>query len=216
MYWGAAFGQASPPSGESHKYRTIFTVAGGAGGFAVGLFAGLAVFDDATNSDRKVWTTAILAAIGGSIGGYFLGRAWDRPARERVSHGWLLNSSKVWYSLNGLVRGLIKSRGQCKVQTAKSCQLFVWQPRRLPSTKRTFQLRPLIPITSIWSLPFEECKWLPTEPLFETSGLCEHQDGGPNEHDASRLSAVSFLLVSCCQRLLVPRYAATRLPTSNQ
>lgn len=75
----SAFGQqSSPPSGESHRYRTILTLAGGGGGFAVGLFAGLAVFDDATNSDRKVWTTAILAGIGGSIGGYFLGRALDR------------------------------------------------------------------------------------------------------------------------------------------
>jgi hypothetical protein len=75
----SAFGQqSSPPSGESHKYRTILTLAGGGGGFAVGLFAGLAVFDDATNSDRKVWTTATLAGIGGSIGGYFLGRSLDR------------------------------------------------------------------------------------------------------------------------------------------
>jgi hypothetical protein len=75
----SAFGQqSSPPSGESHKYRTILTLAGGGGGFAIGLFAGLAVFDDATNSDRKVWTTAILAGIGGSIGGYFLGRSLDR------------------------------------------------------------------------------------------------------------------------------------------
>ena len=54
----SAFGQqSSRPSGESHKYRTIVTLAGGGGGFAAGLFAGLAVFDDATNSDRKVWTT---------------------------------------------------------------------------------------------------------------------------------------------------------------
>jgi hypothetical protein len=107
---------------------------------------------------------------------------------------------------SSLVRGLIRSRGQCKVQTSKSCQLFVWPQSRLHSTKRAFQVLPLIPITSIWSCP-EECKWLPTEPLFETSDL-EHQDGGPSKHDASRLSAVSFLLVSC-QRLLVPRYAAT-------
>lgn len=83
----SAFGQqSSPPSGESHKYRTILTLAGGGGGFAVGLFAGLAVLDDATNSDRKVWTTAILAGIGGGIGGYFLGRALDR--RKGTSVTW--------------------------------------------------------------------------------------------------------------------------------
>ena len=80
--------QSSPPSRESHKYRTLLTLAGG-GGFAVGLFAGLAVFDDATNSDRKVWTTAILTGIGGSIGGYFLGRALDpaQQGNERYTDG---------------------------------------------------------------------------------------------------------------------------------
>jgi hypothetical protein len=78
----SAFGQqSSAPSGEPHKHRTILTLAGGGGGFAVGLFAGLAVFDDATNSDRKVWTTAILAGVGGAIGGYFLGRALDRRSK---------------------------------------------------------------------------------------------------------------------------------------
>jgi len=78
----SAFGQQSSPlSGESHKYRTILTLAGGGGGFAVGLFAGLAAFDDATNSDRKVWTTAILAGVGGALWGYFLGRALDRRSK---------------------------------------------------------------------------------------------------------------------------------------
>src|SRR5690349_9605527 len=39
----SAFGQqSSPPSGESHRYRTILTLVGGGGGFAGGLFAGLA------------------------------------------------------------------------------------------------------------------------------------------------------------------------------
>src|SRR5262245_40845248 len=74
--------QSSSPSGESHKHRTILTLAGGGGGFAVGLFAGLAAFDDATNSDHKVWTTAILAGVGGAVGGYFLGRALDKRGKS--------------------------------------------------------------------------------------------------------------------------------------
>jgi hypothetical protein len=83
---GWAFGQQpAPKSGESHKYRTIFTLAGGGGGFAVGAFAGLAAFDDAINSDRKVWTTAALSAVGGAVGGYFLGRALDK--RHKKIHG---------------------------------------------------------------------------------------------------------------------------------
>ncbi|MCI0349236.1 MAG: hypothetical protein L0Z53_07420 [Acidobacteriales bacterium] len=79
----SAFGQQpASKSTESHKYRTIFTIAGGGGGFAVGVFAGLAAFDDAINSDRKVWTTAILSAAGGAVGGYFLGRALDKRHKK--------------------------------------------------------------------------------------------------------------------------------------
>ena len=70
-------------TGESHKYRTIFTLAGAGGGFTVGVFAGLAKFDDAINSDRKVWTTAIVGAGGGAVGGYFLGRILDKR-RDRA------------------------------------------------------------------------------------------------------------------------------------
>jgi hypothetical protein len=76
---GWAFAQqATPKSGESHKYRTILTLAGGGGGFALGLVGGLAAFDDATSSDRKVWATAVISAVGGAVGGYFLGRALDK------------------------------------------------------------------------------------------------------------------------------------------
>jgi hypothetical protein len=82
---GWAFGQQpTTKSGESHKYRTILTFAGGGGGFALGLVGGLAAFDDATNSDRKVWTTAVISGVGGAVGGYFLGRALDRRAKKTI------------------------------------------------------------------------------------------------------------------------------------
>jgi len=80
----AAWAQQSPapapaPNAEhSTRYRTIFTSVGAGGGFALGVFTGLAMFDDSTNSDRKVWTTAIIGAAGGGVGGYFLGRVLDR------------------------------------------------------------------------------------------------------------------------------------------
>jgi len=67
---------------ESHKYRTILTLAGAGGGFALGLFGGLAAFDDATNSDRKVWTTAALSGVGGGVAGYFLGRSLDNGRKK--------------------------------------------------------------------------------------------------------------------------------------
>ena len=80
---GRAFGQQPAPANpESHKYRTILTVAGCGGGFVLGLVGGLAAFDDATNSDRKVWTTAVLSAVGGAVGGYFLGRSLDKRTKK--------------------------------------------------------------------------------------------------------------------------------------
>lgn len=82
-----AMGQQSGTKNvESHRYRTLLTLAGGGGGFAGGLFAGLAAFDDATNSDRKVWTTAALSGVGGAVAGYFIGRALDkRPKKTTVT-----------------------------------------------------------------------------------------------------------------------------------
>ena len=75
---GSAFGQQPASQNESHKNRTVFTLVGAGGGFALGLFTGLAAFDDSVNSDRKVWTTALLSAAGGGVGGYFIGRSLDK------------------------------------------------------------------------------------------------------------------------------------------
>lgn len=76
--WSNTFAQSAPKKEESHKYRTILTLAGGGGAFALGVFVGLNAFDDAVNSDRKLWTTALISAAGGAVGGYFLGRALDK------------------------------------------------------------------------------------------------------------------------------------------
>ena len=75
---GSAYGQQNAPPAESHKNRIVFAVAGAGGGFTLGLLAGLTAFDDSINSDRKVWTTALLSAAGGAVGGYFLGRTLDK------------------------------------------------------------------------------------------------------------------------------------------
>ena len=69
--------------GPSHKYRTILTISGAAGGFASGVCLGLAKFDDAPYAERKVTTTAIIGGVGGAVGGYFLGRVFDRR-RDRA------------------------------------------------------------------------------------------------------------------------------------
>ena len=79
----AVFAQQAPtPGSESHKYRAIGTLAGAGGGFTLGVFAGIGAFDDAINADRKVWTTALIAAAGGAVGGYFLGRAVDKSRKK--------------------------------------------------------------------------------------------------------------------------------------
>ena len=78
---------AQQPGGnieKSSKYRKIFTIAGGGGGFAVGMFAGLAKFDDAVNSEDKVTKSALVGGVGGAVGGYFLGRVLDKR-RDRAN-----------------------------------------------------------------------------------------------------------------------------------
>ena len=84
---GQALAQQPPAiTKTSHKYRTILPIAGAAGGFAVGFYIGFNAFDDAVNSDRKLWTTSILSSAGGAVGGYFIGRVIDNR-RNRISLG---------------------------------------------------------------------------------------------------------------------------------
>jgi hypothetical protein len=77
---GSTLGQQAPSQRqtESTKYRTIFTIAGGGGGFAVGLLAGLAAYDESTYGTRKTWTASLIGATVGAVGGYFLGRYLDK------------------------------------------------------------------------------------------------------------------------------------------
>jgi len=77
---GGVFGQQPqlPGKKETATWRTVGTAAGAGGGFVVGLLIGLSKYDDAINSDRKVWTAAIAGAAAGAVGGYFAGRAIDK------------------------------------------------------------------------------------------------------------------------------------------
>jgi hypothetical protein len=94
--------QQSPKTTESHKYRTLLTLAGGGGGLALGFFIGFSAFDDAVNSDRKVWTTAAISAAGGAVGGYFLGRHLDQRGKKTGAKR----------ATDELYRALIESRRQ--------------------------------------------------------------------------------------------------------
>ena len=73
---------ASPPGKSSVAKRVTWTVIGAAAGFGLGAWFGLHKFDDATNSDRKVWTSALLGAAAGGIAGGLLSR--DIGAGPRI------------------------------------------------------------------------------------------------------------------------------------
>jgi hypothetical protein len=69
----AADGQ-SQPSSRSNGKRVLWTIVGAAAGFGAGVYLGLNKFDDAVNSDRKVWTTALVGAAAGGVTGAILSR----------------------------------------------------------------------------------------------------------------------------------------------
>jgi hypothetical protein len=52
----------------------VWTSVGTAAGFGAGLYLGLVAFDDARNSDRKVWTSAVVGAGVGALAGYLVAR----------------------------------------------------------------------------------------------------------------------------------------------
>ena len=71
---------------QARSLTPIWTIAGAGAGFGLGVWVGLTAFDDSINSDRKVWTTAILSAAAGGILGYLVdrhrGRTGASPAQK--------------------------------------------------------------------------------------------------------------------------------------
>jgi hypothetical protein len=81
----AASAQTAPGTPDSKTRRTtLWTVVGAGAGFGVGIWAGLHVFDDSINSDRKVWTTAIISAAAGGILGHLTSRGRSRSDMRRA------------------------------------------------------------------------------------------------------------------------------------
>ena len=67
-------------SGRSKGKRIAWIALGAGAGFASGVFFGLDWFDDATNSDRKVWLTSISFAAAGAITAALLTRNDKGPS----------------------------------------------------------------------------------------------------------------------------------------
>lgn len=65
---------ATRTTNSSSSKRVVWTFVGIGAGFTAGLFIGLHAFDDAINSDRKVWTSAIVGAAAGGVAAGLLSR----------------------------------------------------------------------------------------------------------------------------------------------
>ena len=69
----------------SGSKRVLWTVVGIGAGFGAGLLIGLNAFDDAIDSDRKVWTSALVGAAAGGLAGNLLGKNIGRSPAVRVN-----------------------------------------------------------------------------------------------------------------------------------
>jgi hypothetical protein len=78
----AAQPPTSPPANKSARSTALWTSAGAGAGFGIGLSVGLKKYDDAINSDRKVWTSAVVGAAIGAAGGYLLARLRNKRSRS--------------------------------------------------------------------------------------------------------------------------------------
>jgi hypothetical protein len=72
--WAQTSTSTPPPQRSSTTKRVVWTIIGAGIGFGAGVMFGLNRFDDAINSDRKVWISAIVGAVAGGIAGGTLSR----------------------------------------------------------------------------------------------------------------------------------------------
>ena len=75
---------AAPPKASSSSKRVIWTLVGIGAGFGAGLFIGLNAFDDAVNSDQKVWTSALVGAAAGGLAAGLLSRNVGRAPQVKA------------------------------------------------------------------------------------------------------------------------------------
>jgi hypothetical protein len=115
----------SPSRGSG--LQAIWMAVGAGAGFGVGLWAGLTAYDDAVNSDRKVWTSAVVGAAVGGMTGYLIGRTRrgrTRPATTRLS-------PRDWPTDATLARELARS-----VRFGRTAPVDGSSPDQIRSTQR--------------------------------------------------------------------------------
>lgn len=66
---------------KSHKW---LIPVGAAAGFGLGLLIGFRAYDEAINSDQKIWTTAIVGGVIGGVGGWFASSRMSRGSEKFV------------------------------------------------------------------------------------------------------------------------------------
>jgi hypothetical protein len=71
---------SNPEPVPSKKKHGWLIPVGIAAGFGIGLLAGFSAFDEAINSDQKIWTTAILSAAAGGFAGWAVAHHLDKPS----------------------------------------------------------------------------------------------------------------------------------------
>jgi hypothetical protein len=106
---------ADPAASNKPPGRTtpLWTFVGAGAGFGLGVWAGLSAFDDAIDSDRKVWTTAVLAATAGGLAGFFVDRHRARSARRAPAPSLTLSArqqSEIVAAASKLGSGQLKQR----------------------------------------------------------------------------------------------------------
>lgn len=72
--------QAATTPGSRGQHRALWTVVGAGAGFAAGLVLGLRWFDDATYSERKIFTMAVILGAGGAVAGNLAARGQSAAA----------------------------------------------------------------------------------------------------------------------------------------
>lgn len=126
-----ALGSAEIASAQS-RTEIVWTAAGGGVGFGFGLWAGLTAFDDAVNSDRKVWTSAIVGAGVGAVAGYLIGRSRtdrSRPAKAVNGMRRVQRAAAERRLLEALAKSFRFTNQACTSSEVESC-------RRLPMASR--------------------------------------------------------------------------------